>query len=191
MILRDPKRIGDALSLIVLLTIVWFLWPKSPFPVSFSLEGLIGGFVVGIVVFLASSLLTLLISRVNKKHLLKPKDADMAKHNRGLLGNLLFAIVVSAFEELLFRSFLFHYANVFLGTKIAFVISITIFALSHFNNRFIELCFMGAAFLLLMLNYDNVLPPIVAHATNNVATYVIDRLYQSSEPKSTAKHKLS
>ena len=183
MILKNVQRIANALSLIVLLAIVWLLWAKSPIPVSFSLKGLIGGFVVGIVVFLATGLLTLFISCVNKKHLLKSEDADSAKHNRGLLGNLLFAFVISAFEELLFRSFLFHYANVFFGVKIAFVINIFIFATSHFNNRFVELCFMGAAFLLLMLNYDNVLPPIVAHSTNNVATYLIDRLHRNSEPK--------
>lgn len=168
---KKANRISRFVYVLVLSIILVPLGIYSPIKIHFTWRGVLIGFcvgavVVGAVVYFVNIIITttILCLCFEQRSINNQSKQIIAATDDMYWTTIVFSPI---FEEIVFRSFLFYHSCFFLEKGIAVIINFIIFALSHFNNRFIELCIMGLAFLSITIYYDNLFPAIIAHVTNN------------------------
>ncbi|MDO5341766.1 MAG: CPBP family intramembrane metalloprotease [Bacteroidia bacterium] len=163
---KKANRISRFVYVLALSIILVPLGIYSPIKIHFTWRGVLIGFCVGVVVYLVNIIITttILCLCFGQRSINNQSKQIIAATDDMYWTTIVFSPI---FEELVFRSFLFYHSCFFLEKSIAVIINFIIFALLHFNDRFIELCIMGLAFLSITIYYDNLLPAIIAHVTNN------------------------
>lgn len=154
---------------------------KSPYPIAFSWKGLIIGMLIGVVTLFTNVLISKIISVFNSNHTKVRADKIKEKQNKSVFENLTYIIFSASAEEILFRSYFLYFLLKYVNVPLAVIINIIIFAVSHFNTRFIELCFMGLVFCLITISCGNAFPAIVGHVTNNGLILLRTRNYKLIE----------
>ena len=184
-------RWKTAILIFLCAMIMMLLSIYSPYSPHFTLkDALIGLFAGGIVLFV--NYLFFYLKRHFKKN--KKSNSDYSKTSisftfildslfSSLFIKIIIIIILASIEEFIFRGFILSFTNAHTPIIISVLINGIFFYLIHFNSKVFELIFMGVVFSFITIYTDNILPAVVAHASNNLLVYFIRRVRLANNNK--------
>jgi uncharacterized protein len=137
---------------------------------------LILGLLAGAVLFAASSVMELLLSRlgIQQTQLQLFQSIQAASVPEFMLVLLAGAVIAPVVEEIFFRGYVFRAYLDQKGLKQAFFFSAALFALIHLNiPAMIPIFVMGLLLAYFYYRTGSIIPSIVAHGVNNAAAFVL------------------
>lgn len=146
----------------------------SPICIVLSWKSIIVGIIMGCALPFFNMSVTKIISIICPKHLFTKSQIHKIKKEKNIIFSILTIILLAFSEELLFRSYLLNFFISHLNINVwgSIVMEAIVFALLHFNNRFVELFIMALTFSVSTIFMSNLFPAIVGHALNNLIIFI-------------------